>query len=111
MKTIYGCDVSDQMVAKRVNALVNQFYKILPLKEEGESSLAKYMLSLQREMVGMKTLMVALDDDPQYLTLLSILQYLIDHDCDVATVKMEVFKAINVIKRLQKKIAASEKEG
>jgi len=103
MMTRYGIEVSDVMFSKRLGGLVNQFYKILPIKENGEPTLQKYMESLQREMVGLYELMTALDDDPQYLSLLSILQYMIDHDCDVATVKTEVFKSISILKRLQKR--------
>ena len=55
-------------------------------------------------MLGCKSLILALENDAQYLTLLSILQYMIDHDCDVATVKSDVFKAIGIIKRMQAKL-------
>lgn len=104
MKTVYGIEVSNKMFYNRVGGLVNQFFKILPIKENGEATLQKYMLSLQKEMLGLHSLIVALHDDQQYLSLLSILQYLIEHECDIATVRSEVFKAINILKRLQKKL-------
>lgn len=101
MKTIYGIDISNEMVLRRMTGMVNQFYKILPIKEENEDTLQQYMLSLQREMLGCQALIEALGNDPQYLSLLSILQYLIDHDCDIATVRSEVFKSINILKRMR----------
>jgi len=104
MMSKYDIDINDVMLKNKLNALVNQFYKILPIKESGEPSLLQYMKSLQREMLGCKSLILALENDAQYLTLLSILQYMIDHDCDVATVKSDVFKAIGIIKRMQAKL-------
>ena len=104
MMSRYDIDINDVMIKNKLDALVNQFYKILPIKESGEPSLLQYMKSLQREMLGCKSLILALENDAQYLTLLSILQYMIDHDCDVATVKSDVFKAIGIIKRMQAKL-------
>ena len=53
-------------------------------------------------------MIVALDNDELYLSLLAVLQYLIENDCDTNTVKCEVFKAINICKKLQKKYGAEE---
>ena len=105
MMTVRGIELNDEMFSKKLRGFVNQFYKILPIKESGEPSLTQYMKSLQREMLGCGALIIALDNDAQYLSLLSILQYLIDHDCDVATVKSDVFKAINILKKMQLQLA------
>ena len=105
MMTKYDIEISDQMFDKKMACFVNQFYKILPIKESGEPSLTQYMRSLQREMLGCKGLITALDNDAQYLSLLSILEYLIDNDCDVATVKSDVFRAIGIIKRMRAQYA------
>lgn len=108
MKTKYGIDISKKMVMRRLHGMVNQFYKILPIKESGGETLQAYMMSLLREMLGCQSLISALGDDPQYLALLSILQYMIDHDCDVATVRSEVFKSISILKRMQDRYEALE---
>lgn len=100
MMTVYGTELSDDLFLSRINSLVNQFYKILPIKESGEPTLKQYMSSLQREMLGCQSLIVALQNDPQYLSLLSILQYLIENDCEVSTVRGEVFKAISILKKM-----------
>ena len=101
MRTKYGVELSDEMVVRRITGMVNQFYKILPIKEENEGTLQQYMESLQREMLGCQALITSLGNDPQYLSLLSILQYLIDYDCDIATTRSEVFKSINILKRMR----------
>ena len=108
MKTRHELEISDQMYANKLGGLINQFYKILPIKESGEPSLKQYMNSLQREMLGLKGLMGALQEDAQYLSLLSILEYLIENECDVATVKSDVFRAISIIKRMQARLTPKD---
>lgn len=106
MRTSLEIQLPRRIVVKYLNSLVGQFYKILPMKESGEETLGKYMMSLQREMLGCKSLIVSLDDDELYLRLMSILQYLIENECDVGTVKTEVFKAIELCKLLKNKYYA-----
>lgn len=103
MMTVRKIDISDRMVCNYMKSLIGQFYKILPIKESGEPSLKKYMESLQREMLGCHDLIIALHYDELYLSLLSILQYLSENDCETGVVKTEVFKAINICKKLQSK--------
>ena len=105
MRTRYGKEVSREMFANKLGVMVNQFYKILPIREAEEPSLGRYMTSLLREMLGMKDLIEALDHDAQYLTLLAILEYMIDNDCDVSTVRSDVFRAINILKRMQSRFS------
>ena len=59
-------------------------------------------------MIGCKNLILALNNDELFLSLLAVLQYMIENDCDISTVKSEVFKAINICKKLQKKYGAEE---
>ena len=62
------------------------------------------MQSLQVELLGCKGLITAIHDDSNYLTILAILQYLIDNpDCSVSEVKREVFRAISICNKLQSK--------
>ena len=105
--TKYGTDFSRKMKKSRVDELINQFYKILPMKENNSVTLSQYIGSLLRELLGMKELMLEWQDDGQYITLCGILQFFLDHpDVATETVRSDVFKAINIIKRLQKKYSA-----
>lgn len=108
MMTSKNIELPDMVVQKYLKSLIGQFYKILPIKESGEPSLGKYMDSLQREMIGCQSLIVALNYDELFLSLLAILQYLVENDCDTSIVKCEVFKAINICKKLQKKYCVEE---
>ena len=103
MRTTNEHNIPAKMVDSYLNGLVNQFFKILPIKESGEPSLNEFMRSLQVELIGHKALMRYLNYDSMYMTLLSILQYMIDNDCDTPVVKREVFKAISICKKLRKK--------
>lgn len=108
MMTLIETDIPNEMIGRYLESLIGRFYKILPLKEDGEPSLVKYMESLQREMLGCKWLLPVIEYDELYLGLISTLQYLIDVDCEVDIVKSEVFKAIGVCKKLSKKYCAEE---
>lgn len=103
-----GIDIPDNLVKNYLKSLIGLFYKILPIKESGEPSLGKYMDSLQRELIGCQSLISELNYDELYLSLLSILQYLIENDCNTEVVRCEVFKAINICKKLQKKYCVEE---
>lgn len=108
MKTSTGMKIPNRMFYNYLSALIDQFFKILPLKESGEPSLKEYMRSLQLEMIGNKQLIVAIHDDAMYLKLLAILQYMIENDCETNVVKREVFKSISICKKLQEKYFGKE---
>lgn len=96
------------VLSNYLRTLVNLFFKILPIKEKGESSLDTYMRSLQAELLGCKELIEAIHDDPSFLSLIAILQYLIDNpSCSVAVVKREVFRAISICNKLKARYANS----
>lgn len=103
MMTSKNIKLPPAVVHNYLKCLIGQFYKILPIKESGEPSLKKYINSLQREMIGCRDLITALNCDELFLSLLSILQYLSESNDDVKVVKCEVFKAISICEKLQKK--------
>ena len=103
MMTRYNIELSDRLVDNKIDCLIAQFYKILPIRESGEKTLRQYMTSLMREMLGMKDLITALNDDGRYLSVMSVLQYMIDHECDIPTTRCDVFKAIGILKKMQNK--------
>lgn len=108
MRTALGQELPDQIVENYFDTLVNQFYKILPIWESGEPTLPIYIHSLQREMIGCRSLMDELRGDGRYMTLLAILQRLADGGLTVQEVRSDVFRAISICKQLREKYA---KEG
>lgn len=112
IQTKVGVPMDATVLNNYFRALINLFFKILPIWESGESSLETYMKSLQAELLGCKELIEAIHSDPLFLSLISILQYLIDNpSLEVSTVKREVFRAISICNKLKARYAASsEKE-
>ena len=104
VNTTADAQLSSELVFNYFKNLVNQFFKILPMRESEEESLPVYIDSLRSELIGCSHLIVGLECDPYFLTLLNILQYLIDNpDCPVKTTKREVFKAISICNRFKAK--------
>lgn len=98
-----------ESMKKYMRGLVDRLFKILPLWEDNEESLPVYLDSLLLELKGFNGLMYALHDDRDYVTLLSILQYLIDNpETATHTVKREVFRAISICNKLRAKYFAEE---
>lgn len=102
VETTAGMPIDAEVLHNYFRNLVNHFFKILPIREQNEGSLTTYMQSLQAELLGCRGLISAIQKDASYLTLLSILQYLIDNpECTVREVKREVFRAISICNKLK----------
>jgi hypothetical protein len=102
IQTKAGVPMDANVLKNYFRALINLFFKILPIWESGESSIETYMRSLQAELLGCKELIEAIHDDPLFLSLISILQYLIDNpSLEVSIVKREVFRAISICNKLK----------
>ena len=101
--TNVGVPVEEELVQNYFANLVNQFFKILPIRESGESTLPTYIRSLQVEILGCRGFIRPLDSNPMFMTLLSILEYLLENpDCEIQEVKREVFKAISICNKLKR---------
>lgn len=84
-----------------IKTLINMFFKILPLREDKEPTLCSYIKSIQNELIGCSDFVMEFHYDPNFLSLISILQYLIDHpDSPVEDVKREVFRAIRICEKI-----------
>lgn len=102
INTRIGKPLSDKLITNYFNTLVNRIFKILPMRENEERTLAVYIDSLQSELIGCKGLIISFKDNSDFLSLLSILQYLIDNpNCHVSKVKREVFNAISICGKLK----------
>ena len=106
IQTTAGVPMNATMLSGYMRSLVNRFFKILPIRESGEDSLETYMRSLQSELLGFKELIVVVHEDSEFVSLLNILQYLIDNpECSLPVVKREVFRAISTCNKLKAKYA------
>lgn len=108
-KTIYGDVFEDRLMENYFSTLVNNFFKILPMWENEESSLQTYIKSLQIELAGGDHLIADLRETSSYASLLFILQFFIDNpDAPIEDVRREVFKAIGLCKKLKRAYAETE---
>lgn len=89
--------------------LKGKFYKILPMKENNDPTLEQYMKGLEKELIGCHSYLALSSLSGEFTSLLCILRYLIITDCNVGTVKGEVFKAIDICEKLSKR--GGEKDG
>ena len=97
--------INKEQAISYINALVNKFFKILPMKEHGDESLGAYMQSFQIELMGCRSALPGIGDNASFVTLIGLLQYLIEHPhCDVKIVRREVFHAIDLCGRLKEAI-------
>ena len=95
-----GCE----FLANYFKTMVNHFFKILPMRENEDPSLQIYLESFQSELLGCKELIASLNADPQFITLLAILQYLIDTpECPFRSLRREVFRAISICNKMRAK--------
>lgn len=109
IETSVGTPIDSELLNNYFTALVNRFFKILPIREQESESLSVYIDSLQKELLGCKSLLNVIDNDPMYLTLLSILQHFSDNpQCPTKEVRREVFRAISVCNKLQKKYSKED---
>lgn len=100
--TVVGIPITDELIHNYFKSLVNSFFKILPIRESGETTLPVYIQSLQAELLGCKELICELNNNSNFLTLVAILQYLHDNpDCPVQDVKRDVFRAIAICNKLK----------
>ena len=96
--------MNDELLHNYFDSLVNRFFKILPMREQGEEFLDVYMQSFRNELIGCDSLLADVGIDANIITLASILQFLIDNpDEPVGNVKREVFRAISICNKLKEK--------
>lgn len=102
--------VTSENLEKYFGNLVNKIFKILPILENDESSIKKYLEGLHIELEGCQELIYILQDDPLFISLLSTLTWLTNHVneecCPFQTARREVFNAISICKNLEKQISA-----
>lgn len=99
MKTKYG-QIDDELLTKYVERLVNKIFKLLPLKQESNPTLAEYHTSLMLELNGANSLVLALQNDANFMCLICSLESLLLIEDD-KTYRSKVFELINICKKLK----------
>lgn len=109
IETVRGTGICEDAVSGYLRNLVNLFFKILPLRESEQKTLVSYMQSLQIELLGCEALLHDERSSAGLVSLVSILQYLLDNqESNVAVYKREVFKAIGLCNKLARRYEKGE---
>lgn len=88
--------------------LINKTYKILPMKEENSNTLKSYLESYQRELIGNQILLKELINEPQFISVLNTIQFLISEEYSLDICRKEVFKCIHILKKINDKYFCEE---
>lgn len=108
LETTFCSDLNRESVGNYFNRLINKVFRILPLIEEGEKSITVYIDSLQDELDGYRNLVTKYEDDPDYISLLSVIVFIKDNhnskDVAFAKIRREVFNAINLCCRMRDRL-------
>lgn len=107
VNTSIGGELSTDLLKNYFHNLVNQVYKILPMREKETESLGKYIWRLEAELIGGYGLIDEIREDSYYGSLLNILHYLNEHGCEcpVEQVKQLVFEGIGICEKLSVRYA------
>ena len=102
----YGLYLRPKLLSAYFDTLVDMFFKILPMWEEGSETLPDYLDRFLRELIGFRALASTLHDDARIVSIMAIIQYLIENpECRIGTVKRMVFHAISICDNLRMQYA------
>ncbi len=107
IKTKYYA-IPNQYFANYFKFLIGRVWKILPMQEEGNVHLKKYMESLQRELIGNMNLVESLKSNGYFITLLNKIEFLISGEYDHSVCRKEVFECIGLVEKISESIGAKE---
>lgn len=92
--TKYDFNISSNVLDQNVTRLVNQLWKIIPMRENNEDW-ARQLETVKIEIAGLNEIFV---QDPRFLQLLSKLEGLqIEKDIDFPVYRKTVFEAISLL--------------
>ena len=100
VKVNYDAINDDQFFLNYLNFLINRVYKILHISEDEPVTLKSYLDSLVLELLGSKDLILKLKKDASFLSLIATLQSLSENQYSHNVIRSEVFKCIDIIKKL-----------
>ncbi len=99
-------DTNSKLFVVYKKSLVDRTYKILPLYEESNEGLFANIQSLVYELHGLLNVIESLNENANFLSLIATLESLSDDSLffylDKDIVKREVFKCIDLIKKMDK---------
>ena len=84
-----------------INSLTDKTFKILPLYEEKNIFLFEHLDSLRVDLLGGTETFTVLESNQKYITLINIIQYMLNNEFTHKQCKREVFKMISIINSIK----------
>lgn len=99
MITKYGIEINDEVINKSIHRLINQTYKLLPMREEG-SDWKKPLTTIMEELSGMKRLLEYKEET--YFSLLCKMEGLFEltEDKDFQLYRRMIFECLGLLNLL-----------
>lgn len=101
-------EYNNLMFFSYLETLKNRLFKIIPLFEEGNSEIHKYIDSLLFELCGMIYVVEKLKNSHLFLSLIATLESLYDEslapEYSISLIRREVFRCLNVVEKLQQEV-------
>jgi hypothetical protein len=98
---------NNPMIFSYLETLKNRLFKIIPLFEENNEGIYKYIDSLLFELGGMIYVVKELKNNSMFLSLIATLESLLDEslagEYNIPLVRREVFRCLNIVEKLQQK--------
>lgn len=92
--TKYGFEISTSVLEQNITRLVNQLWKIIPMRENDEDW-ARQLETVKLEIAGLNEIFV---QDPRFLQLLSKLEGLqVEQNIEFPVYRKTVFEAISLL--------------
>ena len=96
--TKYGIEISEEIIATNIKRLTNQFWKLIPMRENEENWLNQ-LETVIIEIVGLKEIFLL---TPSFLVLLSKLEGLkAIEDLDFSLYRKTVFECITLLREIR----------
>lgn len=98
---------NNPMFFSYLETLKNRLFKIIPLFEENNEGIYKYIDSLLFELSGMIYVVKELKNNSMFLSIIATLESLLDEslagEYNISLVRREVFRCLNIVEKLQQK--------
>ena len=104
MKLKYDLEVSNYTIDKKLSTLINQIYKLLPIREEG-SDWVKPLETIIEELIGIDRLFI--EEEYKFFTLICKLEglFFLENEEDFQLYRRIIFECLSLVGDIQNAIA------
>ena len=101
----YGINIENENISNRIKVLINQIYKLLPIREQN-SDWEKLLETILEELAGMQRLINCDDYSEFFFPLLSKLEglFVLVNENDFPCYRRTIFECLNLMNLFKKEI-------